>query len=123
MFLVADYCGIIIRLHEEDYFNGFDYPLEGNIDIFIRELESGLKPSTKPFDTHNYNFVIKNEQKCDVKNYGDNTIKNSKLHLVNIVKSAINNFENRDAIRETWGAERQFEGLSLIHISEPTRPY
>ena len=117
LFYIFDYCGLIIKLKEKDYFTKFDFPILGDIDFFIHELDHGLRPSTTPYNNHNYTLLINNPYKCDVNpnekdgDDDDAVIKHSKIYLVILVKSAIPNFERRDSIRRSWGREEQFQHI------------
>ena len=104
--------GLIVMLHELDYETEFKYPIEGDITQYIREMEQGLKPSITPFKNHAMKFKIKNEGKCmDANNVSEE--ENLPIRIVYIVKSAISHFENRNAIRKTWGYEKRFSDVQI----------
>ena len=104
---------------EKDYDDEFDYPSYGNISILISQLERGETTSIAPFKNYEHSYLITNQQKCVsdtfasilLSNYFPSKwisflqIKVTDLYLLMIVKSAVQNFEQRRMIRRTWGNE------------------
>ena len=111
MWLILDYAGLILMIHELDYDTEFEYPIEGDIMKYVEEMESGKKPSVEPYDNHNVKYLIKNEEKCAT----INDLSNAKLPIraVYLVKSSILNYKNRNAIRRTWGYEKRFADVQI----------
>ena len=122
LFYTLDYfLGIQIKLREKDYFDAFEYPIYGNVSIYIDELNKGLEPSVTRYMNHNYTFLISNARTCDeAKEHNKLKLqvdknKSSKLELVILVKSAVSNVEQRNVIRKTWGDRKQLQRLVTIH--------
>ena len=117
LFYVLDYYfGLIIKWKEKDYFAGFDFPVLGDINIFIDELENGMTPQVAPYKNHNYTFLLNNEHNCDTPalttGKDNNTvINNFGIDLVILVKSAASNFEKRNSIRNTWGRKSRIKHI------------
>ena len=101
----------------KDYHKGFDWPLYGNISILMSQLERGETPSIAPFKNHNHSYLITNKNRCVSGIFGLDVLRNffpSKWlsylstivtypYLLIIVKSTVQNFEQRNIIRRTWG--------------------
>lgn len=98
---LLEFFGIFVHLFEDTYDENFVYPYEGNVHDFVNALRRNEKPEVEPINEYKYNFVFQQPQKCkeDV---------DSPLRLVYIVKSAIENFDRRTAIRNSWGIEKRF---------------
>ena len=114
---------------EKNYDEKFDYPVHGNINILIDQLERGEKPDVDPYRNHDYSFLITNEQKCSSVEYSlprehNFTRKRENIFLVILVKSAASNFKQRSMIRRTWGKEsNQFQQLrtkTMFTLGRPT---
>ena len=90
--------------------------MKGNVTQYVEALENGLKHQIIPYDQHNYKFKINVEGKCDSDSYSSmQTIITSAfpIHVVCLVKSAVEHFENRRIIRETWGSETQKANIQI----------
>lgn len=87
-------------------FKDFDYPLSAKLEPIIEEILSGSEPSIKPINFYPYRFLT-NSGKC-------NTIE--KLDLFIVIKSAMNNFSKRDAIRKTYGQENSVPGRIVKYL-------
>jgi hypothetical protein len=111
VYFLCQYAGLFIMVREMDYYTEFKYPLEGDITKYVEELEKGLQPSIEPYDNHNTNFLVKNEEKCVTSNDSDEPT--LPIRVVYLVKSAVLNIENRMAIRQTWGYEKRFADVSI----------
>ena len=102
---------------EKDYNKEFDWPLYGNISILMSQLESGENPSIDAYKNHEHLYLIANEKSCFSDTFGLDLLRKflpSELisflltkvtnpYLLIIVKSAVQNFEQRDIIRRIWG--------------------
>jgi hypothetical protein len=102
-------------LKEKD-FTEFDFPVLGDINIFIGELENGITPHVAPYENHNYTFLLSNEHNCDTPvlqtGKDDNTVINKVgIDLVILVKSAASNFDKRHSIRNTWGRKSEIKHI------------
>ncbi|XP_034830702.1 beta-1,3-galactosyltransferase brn-like isoform X1 [Maniola hyperantus] len=107
-FGVSDY--FLTKSYDDD----FDYPLNINIRPVVNEVLSGRKPSVAPINLYPYRFLT-NSGKCS-------TIE--KLDLFIVVKSAMNNFDKRHAIRQTYGQDDLIPGrivkiLFFLGIDQP----
>ncbi|XP_011646027.1 beta-1,3-galactosyltransferase brn [Pogonomyrmex barbatus] len=98
---LLEFFGAFVHLFEITYDENFVYPYEGNVHEFVNALRRNEKPEVKPINQYTYSFILKQPQKC--KDDADDT-----LRLVYIVKSAIENFDRRIAIRNSWGNEKRF---------------
>lgn len=101
MIAVLEFFGAFVHLFEVTYDENFVYPYEGNVHEFVNALRRNEKPEVEPINEYKYAFGLKQPQKC--KEDVDHT-----LRLVYIVKSAIENFDRRTAIRNSWGIEKRF---------------
>ncbi|XP_011170790.2 beta-1,3-galactosyltransferase brn [Solenopsis invicta] len=101
MIALLEFFGAFVHLFEITYDEKFVYPYEGNVHEFVNALRRNEKPEVEPINEYRYAFILKQPQKC--KEDADDT-----LRLVYIVKSAIENFDRRTAIRNSWGIEKRF---------------
>ncbi|XP_011691027.1 PREDICTED: beta-1,3-galactosyltransferase brn [Wasmannia auropunctata] len=101
MIALLEFFGAFVHLFEATYDENFAYPYEGNVHEFVNALRRNEKPEVEPINEYRYTFILKQPQKC--KEDADDT-----LRLVYIVKSAIENFDRRTAIRNSWGIEKRF---------------
>lgn len=99
------YFGGFTHFFEKDYYSEFSYPFEGDITRYVEQLKIGETPSLKPLNTPAYNFIINPKLKC--------VNEDGTLRLVYIVKSAMNNFHRRLAIRHSWGFEKRFSDVPI----------
>lgn len=97
---LLEFFGVFTHLFESTYDESFVYPYDGNVHDFVNALRRNEKPEVEPINGYNYDFILKQSQKCkeDV----------DKLRLVYVVKSALENFDRRTVIRNTWGMEKRF---------------
>ena len=111
LWFVFDYFGLIIMVHELDYESEFEYPIEGDITKYVEEMQNGLKTSISPYNNHNVKLISKIEEKCA---FSDEFVTTSlPIRAVYLVKSAISNVKNRNAIRKTWGYEKRFADVQI----------
>ncbi|XP_063824693.1 beta-1,3-galactosyltransferase brn-like isoform X1 [Ostrinia nubilalis] len=80
--------------------DGFDYPLNMDIQPLLQEVMAGKKPSVPPINYYPYRFLT-NSGKC-------NTVE--KLDLFIVIKSAMDHFGHRNAVRLTYGQENLIPG-------------
>lgn len=104
---IIHYFGILTHIFERDFYKDFDYPLEGDILTYVRQIRNGETPSILPINIYNYSFIHQVSQKC---NTGDRMLR---PRLVIIIKSALGHFENRRVIRQTWGYEKRFSDVNI----------
>ncbi|XP_011865744.1 PREDICTED: beta-1,3-galactosyltransferase brn [Vollenhovia emeryi] len=98
---LLEFFGAFVHLFEITYDENFVYPYEGNVHEFVSALRRNEKPEVEPINEYRYAFILKQPQKC--KEDADDA-----LRLVYIVKSAMENFDRRTAIRNSWGIEKRF---------------
>ncbi|XP_043591063.1 beta-1,3-galactosyltransferase brn [Bombus pyrosoma] len=101
LIILLNYFGAFTHLFEITYDSNFVYPYEGDVHEFVNALRHNRKPTVAPINEYKYTFLIDNEQKCIDPAY-------NMFRVVYIVKSAIENFERRLAIRNSWGYEKRF---------------
>ncbi|KAJ1521242.1 hypothetical protein ONE63_002927 [Megalurothrips usitatus] len=100
------YFGVFTHLFERSYDSDFEYPYEGNVQELVSQLRNREHPDIPPITLYNYTFLSACKKKCEDDDY-------PQLRLVYLVKSALNHFEQRDAIRRSWGFERRFSDVPL----------
>lgn len=115
------YFGAFTHFMENDYFENFHYPYEGDIEKYVNQLRNNITPEVKAINTYPYKFVISSKKKC--KSYDES---DPPIQLVYLVKSAIPNFHRRFAIRNSWGYENRFSDVPiktvfLLGIDESNR--
>ncbi|CAK1546922.1 unnamed protein product [Leptosia nina] len=87
--------GVSDYLFSKSFENNFDYPLNIDIKPIVKEVLGGQKASVTPINYYPYRFLT-NSGKCSTLD---------RLDLFIVVKSAMNHFEQRSAIRQTFGKE------------------
>ena len=115
-FLFLDYYyGIRILLKEKDYYTKFDFPVLGDINALIDDFKPGEIPKNTPYENHNYNFLIKNQDSCksSKENSQNEITEQPNIDLAIFVKSSAPNFNRRIAIRNTWGGSRGFKEFKI----------
>ena len=81
----------------------------GDLRLWMGQLKKGETPSVKPINNHDYHIRMHSKGKC-VEPDGVHYVS---LRVVYVVKSAIENFERRSAIRRSWGFERRFSDVPI----------
>lgn len=108
-YLFFDYCGVIKYVKQQSYDTDFSYPYDGDVAKMVDFMKAGKQAPVPPEFSHSY-YIRKNpNQKClseDGSHY-------EQLRLVYLVKSAVANSANRDAIRKTWGFEKRFSDVPI----------
>lgn len=105
--VTLQYFGVFTHIFELDFYMNFNYPLEGDIQKYVLQLRNMEVPDVAPINTYNYTFISSCNKKCSESDYS------GRLRLVYIVKSAINNFDRRLAIRNSWGFEKRFSDVPI----------
>ncbi|XP_059484855.1 beta-1,3-galactosyltransferase brn [Neocloeon triangulifer] len=117
---VLYYFGIFTHLLEKDYFTQFEYPLNEDITVYIDQLRNGDLSDRPPINVYNYSFVTDAHSKC----LTGGTF--AELRLVYLVKSSMDHFERRQAIRQSWGFEGRFSDVPIRTIfllgTRPSEP-
>lgn len=106
---LLDYFGAFTHLFEEDFYSNFHYPYEGDALQYAKQLRHGQRPDVEPINRYNYTYLSDCSQKCrrsDEDNY-------LVPRLVFIVKSALDHFSRRNAIRQSWGYENRFSDVII----------
>lgn len=102
------YFGAFTHIFERDFYSDFNYPLEGDVRKYMQQLKNGETPKVQPINNnYNYSFVSGAGEKCMDK---DRLVR---PRLVILVKSALDHFENRLLIRQTWGYEKRFSDVII----------
>lgn len=101
-----NYMGVFTHLFERDYYEEFSYPLHVDLQPLVKDLISGRIPSIAPINKFDYTFRKSCHKKCSY----------AKPKLLFVIKSAMPHFEQRAAIRETWGNEQQFLDVEVRRI-------
>lgn len=104
------YSGLYLHLIEKDYYSEFSYPLEGNIEQYVDQLMVGESPDLSPINVYNYSSIYETN-KCAEADGAPKPIR-----LLFVVKSALDHFEQRDMIRQTWGWEQRFSDVSVRRL-------
>lgn len=99
--MLLNYFGAFTHMFEITYDKYFVYPYNGDIHDFVNALRYNQKPAVDPINVYNYSFIYNNEEKCV-------ETEHSRFRVVYIIKSAIQNFDRRIAIRNSWGFEKRF---------------
>ncbi len=99
--------GLFTHIFELDYDTEFSYPLKRNIVDCTVRLSNQLTSDCPVINSYNYDIIIKNENKCP---------SNEAVHLLLIIKSAVNHYNRRAAIRDTWGYENRFSDVVLKRV-------
>ncbi|XP_014238811.1 beta-1,3-galactosyltransferase brn [Trichogramma pretiosum] len=94
---LLDYIGVFKHILEISYIN-FNYPYDGNIQPLVLDLRQNKKSDVHVINEYNYPY-IKISNKC---------MEAESLRIVFLVKSAMGNFNQRTAIRNSWGFEKRF---------------
>lgn len=99
--MVLDFFGVFTHFFELSYDTSFAYPYEGDIHEFVMALKHKEKPRMKPINDYDYSSVLDNKEKCIEQGY-------KTFRIVYVIKSSIDNFHRRAAIRNSWGFEKRF---------------
>lgn len=101
----VEYFGLYVHLFEKDFDTTFDYPMSGNIIPYAEQMKNSEKPSLPPINEYNFTYISSSQEKCM-----DKTLP---LRLVIIIKSAMEHFARRVAIRNSWGFEKRFSDVGI----------
>ena len=92
---IYNFFGVSDYIHAKSFEDNFDYPLNVDIKSVVNDVLAGKKVSVTPINYYPYRFLT-NSGKCST---------TGKLDLFIVVKSAMDHFAHRDAIRKTFGRE------------------
>lgn len=104
VFVTLYFFGVFTHLFEKDFNEGFNHPYDGDIHTFIEQLRNNQTPDMAPINLYNYSFIKNPKNKCKT---------DEPLRLLFLVKSKRTNFEQRRAIRKTWGYEHRFYDVQV----------
>ena len=103
--ICSSYMGIFTHFQEKDYYTEFSYPLDVDLQPLVKDMVVGKVPSIKPINMFNYTYLKLCENKCS-----------NNLKLLFVIKSALTHFEQRQAIRQTWGNQRRFSDVEIRRV-------
>lgn len=106
-FIVLDFFGAFTHIFEEDFTKEFRYPIEGDIRRYVHQVRHGQVPDVPPVNVYNFTLLYNPQQKCKDQEF------EVKPQLLFLVKSAMNHFKRRNAIRSSWGHERRFSDVLI----------
>ncbi|XP_066586320.1 beta-1,3-galactosyltransferase brn [Prorops nasuta] len=99
--LILDFFGAFTHVFEVSYKDNFAYPYEGQVHLLTEALKHKRKPAIPPINEYNYTFLLNNAERCSesgINNY----------RVIYLIKSALDHFDRRLAIRNSWGFEKRF---------------
>lgn len=109
---LLDFFGAFTHIFEEDFNTSFTYPLnDPNVPHYAKQLRNAQHPDVAPINVYNYTYLSNCRQKC--RDEDDAVIV---PRLVFMVKSAMNHFSRRSAIRQSWGFEKRFSDVIIRTI-------
>lgn len=113
---VLNYFGVFTHMFELDFHKDFNYPMLGDVRKYASQQRRGQRPDFAPINVYNYSFLETAQQKC--LSGGDETDPNDPgtilaPRLVFIIKSAMENFGRRNAIRSSWGFEKRLSDVLI----------
>lgn len=116
------YFGAFTHIFEKDFYSEFSYPLEGDVFEYIRQIRRGQNPNKAPINLYNYSYISRCDKKCF-----DSDDRLIRPRMMILVKSALDHFDRRSAIRKTWGYEKRFSDVIIrtafiLGISEKDNP-
>ncbi|XP_066947470.1 beta-1,3-galactosyltransferase brn-like [Macrobrachium rosenbergii] len=74
------------------------------LDFLISQIKSGDAAKVPPVNEFQYSYTHSCKEKCEV---------NDNIRLMYVVKSALQNFEKRKSIRNSWGFENRFSDVEI----------
>lgn len=106
---IFNYFGLLTHLFEESFSKNFEYPFKGDVLSQCYMIRHGQKPEFEPINNQTYPTRHTNDNKCRDE-FGQTKLS---PHLLIVVKSKVENFEKRNAIRNSWGFERRFSDVLI----------
>lgn len=103
-----EFFGFFIHFMERNFYTDFHYPADGDVLRYATQLRDGQPPDRPPINLYNFTYVINPRDKCR-----DNDGNMIEIRLVILVKSATDHFEQRLAIRKSWGFEGRFSDVEV----------
>lgn len=117
---ILDFFGAFTHFFEEDFYTSFRYPFEGDVIKYAMQIRHGERPDVPPINLYNYTYISDCKQKCRQPDDEDSFLM---PRLVFIVKSAMDHFGRRSAIRQSWGYEKRFSDVvirTVFMLGSPT---
>jgi beta-1,3-galactosyltransferase / beta-1,3-N-acetylglucosaminyltransferase len=112
LFLLS-YFGVFTHLWEASFANDFHWPYDGDVSGLCYSLRHPpFKPDIEPINNQTFSYRHNNEKRCKDE-FGQSYLT---PHLVIVVKSKIDHFEKRTAIRNSWGFEKRFSDVTIRTI-------
>jgi beta-1,3-galactosyltransferase / beta-1,3-N-acetylglucosaminyltransferase len=106
---IANYFGLATHLFEESFRDQFSYPFDGNILNSCFAIRHGNPPEFQPINNVTFSYRNINKNKCM-----DEFAQSPLLpKLMIVVKSKIDHFDRRNAIRNSWGFEKRFSDVVI----------
>jgi beta-1,3-galactosyltransferase / beta-1,3-N-acetylglucosaminyltransferase len=106
---IFNYFGVMTHFFEESYSEKFSYPYDGDVLSQCFSIRHGNTPSIPPINNRTFSYRHNNDRKCKDE-FGQSPLT---PQLMIIVKSKIDHFEHRNAIRNSWGFERRFSDVLI----------
>lgn len=110
---VLDFFGAFTHYFERDFYTDFQYPYVGDVQKYAKQMRHGQRPDVAPINWYNYTYLTDCSYKC---RRSDDDDKYLMPRLVFIVKSAMDHFARRNAIRQSWGYEKRFSDVIIRTI-------
>ena len=89
----------------------FRYPLEVDLNSIVDSVLRGEQVQTRPINPSNYSYILNPHHKC--KN-GDGSGEDT--FLLFIIKSKLDNFDQRNMIRQTWAQEDLIPSVRIRRV-------
>lgn len=106
---LLDYFGAFTHMFEEDFNTDFHYPYDGDALKYAKQIRHGQQPDVAPINRYNYTYLSDCSDKCRRPD-ADNFLV---PRLVFVIKSAMEHFSRRSAIRQSWGYENRFSDVII----------
>ena len=103
---IFNYFGLLSHFFEEPFNDKFTYPYDGDILSLCYSVRHNIKPEIEPLNNQTFPYIHNNDRKC--KDEFENPLT---PQLMIVVKSRVDHFERRNAIRNSWGFERRFSDV------------
>jgi len=93
-------------------FTYFKYPLEIDMPLVVKKVLNHQPIDVEPLnDKHAFPYVLNADKKCKDEDGNEDTV-----FLLILIKSSLENFEQRRAIRRTWGREFGVSSVTVRRI-------
>ncbi|XP_074103620.1 beta-1,3-galactosyltransferase brn [Cotesia typhae] len=99
--MISQFFGLFTHIFEVSFEDNFSYPYDGDVSSSVEALKHNKNPEITPINYYNYTYISDIKEHCVDNDYHT-------LRIIFIVKSAIDHFERRIAIRNSWGHKKRF---------------